>query len=75
MGKRKGGGSTNKTPKVSSGNRKKVRIKRQIMRLNMKIERWKRYAEEVKNEQRKGSVARWNTAGLEKHVQLLESFI
>jgi len=75
MGKGKGGGTKTKVAKLSGGNRKKVRIRNQIRRLNMKIARWKRYAEEIKEEKRKGSLKRWNTSGLEKHKALLETFI
>jgi len=61
--------------KVSSGKRKISRIMRQVARLKMKVNRWKRYQAEIKAGSRKGEVSRWDTSGLEKHMALLENSI
>ncbi len=61
--------------RTSSGNRKTSRIMRQLMRLKMKVNRWNRYTEEMKAGKRKGDLGRWNTAGLKKHMALLEKLI
>ena len=67
MGKHK----NKRDSKVSSGKRKASKINTQLKRLQMKISRWNRYKEEVIQGKRKGSVDRWNTSGLEKHMELL----
>lgn len=66
---------TTKTSTMSSGAHKLSKIKRQISRLKMKINRWTRYVEEINNNKRKGSVKRWDTAGLKKHLELLETLV
>lgn len=60
---------------ISSGKRKFSRINGQLSRLKMKIARWERYQNEIKRGERKGSIKRWDTAGLKRHMELLESFI
>ena len=60
---------------VSGGKRRASRMMRNIKRLGMKINRWKRYQEEIKKGEKKGNILRWNTAGLEKHSELLESLL
>ena len=72
MGKGKKGKGDHKQ---SSGNRKLQRVARTARRLGYKINRWKRYQEEIKAGTRQGKVARWDTAGLEKHKALLESML
>jgi len=64
-----------KKHKQSSGKRKSRVASFLARRATMKIKRWKRYQEEITNNKRRGSVNRWNTAGLERHVQLLEKMI
>lgn len=59
----------------SSGKHKLAKINTKIRRLRMKINRWKRYQEEIKNNKRSGTVQRWDTVGLEKHITLLESLL
>jgi len=61
--------------RTSSGKHKVSRTLKQIRRLKMKINRWNRYKEEIQAGDRKGKMSRWNTAGLEKHIALLESFV
>lgn len=61
--------------KKSSGKAKKSRARRLIMRAKMKINRWKRYKEEISEGQRKGFISRWDTSGLEKHIKMLERFV
>lgn len=58
----------------SSGNSKRSRARRLIMRAKMKINRWKRYEKEIVGGERQGLVSRWSTSGLEAHVKLLEKF-
>lgn len=60
---------------TSSGKRKFARINRQMSRLRMKIKRWERYQKEIEQSERKASIKRWDTSGLKKHMELLESFI
>ena len=81
MAKSKGGSST---PKVSSGNKRMNKAKKALMRLKMKIARWKRNQENpAKNRVlSKGQNAcyrsrhnNWNTDGLKKHAKLLEEVI
>ena len=45
------------------------------MRTEMKINRWKRYVDEIERGERKGKVSRWNTAGLEKHAEYLKQLL
>jgi len=59
--------------RTSSGKHRTSRISKQIRRLEMKVKRWDRYKEEIQAGSRKGKISRWNTAGLEKHIALLES--
>lgn len=90
MGKKKSiGGVT--TTGGSSGNRKKSILKNNIRRLGYKIARWERYKEEgkpaitAKLEEKKVSKKRspstksrhknWDTTGLKKHKELLESLL
>lgn len=61
--------------KQSSGQRKNRRRKFLIRRLGYKINRWKRYQEEIKAEKKKGNVSRWDTTGLEAHKALLEGLV
>ena len=87
MGKNKTGSSSNKIANVSGGNRKKVRIKKEIRRLKMKIARWELYKESGKiawtaiKEKKHRSVPNksryrnWDTTGLKKHKELLEALI
>ena len=83
MGKSKGKSGT-KTPKTSSGNRRMSRAKKALMRLKMKIARWKRNEQNPEKDRvvKKGQNAcyrsrhnEWNTAGLEKHAKVLEEII
>lgn len=64
-----------KTRKDSSGTKKISRANTQIRRIKMKINRWKRYQQEIKDGKREGKSARWDTKGLEKHISLLEGLI
>ena len=71
MGKHK----SKRDHKVSSGRHKFSRINKQLCRLKMKVARWERYQKEIEQSERKGSIKRWDTAGLKRHIELLESFI
>lgn len=60
---------------TSSGIRKKARINRQLRKLRSKVKRWDRYKAEVEAGTRtapKRSL-RWNTDGLKKHMDFLNS--
>lgn len=70
-----GGKKSKGNHKESSGLRKVRRIGRAIKRLDMKINRWKRYQKEIEAGEREGKKQRWNTDGLEKHKTLLQSFV
>ncbi len=59
----------------SSGKHKIAKITTKIRRLRMKVNRWKRYQDEIQNNKRSGTAKRWDTAGLEKHITLLESLL
>ena len=61
--------------KPSSGTLKSKRLNRQIKKLETKVRRWTRYTKEIKSGTRKGSVERWSTEGLNKHIGLLKSFL
>lgn len=61
--------------KLSSGIGRMARAKSVIRRTKMKIKRWQRYAKEITNETRKGEVSRWNTTGLEQHIQMMETIV
>ena len=65
--------TNSKESRTSGGKRKIQRINQQIRRLNMKVARWERYIEEIKQDKRKGKISRWDTSGLKKHIALLES--
>jgi len=56
----------------SGGGIKKRRAQRTIRRWMMKIARWERYQEEIKTGLRQGDPKRWDTAGLLRHIALLE---
>jgi hypothetical protein len=75
MGKGKSGGTTS-GGKSSSGNSQKNRIKKALMRTNMKIARWERYKKEGRacSGKTKWRIG-WNTSGLKKHAELLQSLI
>lgn len=60
-----------KKNKTSSGQKKSRRIGTAIRRLSTKIKRWQRYQQEISAGSRKGSIARWNVEGLERHMTLL----
>lgn len=86
MGKKGKGGKSNKTPKLSSGNRRGARLRKALRRLNMKIARWNRYqTDPAKNMplpkgHKCSRVCRsrhnkWDTTGLCEHAQLLERAI
>lgn len=74
MGKGKGQKKT-EGKKQSSGQRKARRINKEIRRLKMKMARWDRYTEEVEAGTRKGTTKRWNTDGLRKHMEFLETLV
>lgn len=78
MGKKNKAKATTKTPNLSSGKRRGVRIKRNIRRAKMKVARWKRYATDevsvsTNNENR--SRFSWDTTKLEKHIAHLENLL
>lgn len=81
MGKKKGGGkSTLKVKNTSSGTKAVSRAKKLLMRVKMKISRWKRNSENNEKIQtvEKSRFSRhhgWDTTKLEKHAELLENFI
>ena len=75
MGKKNKNKSTNKIAKMSSGKQRSARIMRTIQRATMKVNRWERYKEEIKNGERKGSLDRWDTSGLKRHIELLENLL
>lgn len=58
---------------TSSGIRRGARLRRNIRRAKMKVNRWKRYQSEerVASPKRKG----WDTAKLEKHIEYLTSLL
>ena len=60
---------------TSSGRRRGARMMRNIRKLQTKINRWDRYKEEIKKEERKGSPSRWDTSGLKRHMELLEKLL
>ena len=62
-----------RTSTTSAGKGRGSIIMRTIKRSQMKIARWKRYVREIESGERKGSVSRWDTSGLERHIELLES--
>jgi hypothetical protein len=64
-----------RTHKVSSGLSAKRKAKRTIGKLKLKINRWNRYCEEIRNHKRKGVESRWNISGIEKHIKLLQRFV
>ena len=67
--------TTTKTSSMSSGAHKISKRKRQISKLKMKINRWARYVEEINNNKRSGSVKRWDSTGLKKHLEFLENLV
>jgi hypothetical protein len=86
MGKRKGKSSTSTKVSSSSGRRRMSRAKRALLRVTMKISRWKRYIEEEKPsvtvKQRKSKKHKnksrhnnWDITGLERHAKLLKSIV
>ncbi len=58
--------------KASSGRSKKRKAQRTIRRYMMKVARWERYQSEIKAGSRRGKLGRWDTAGLLRHIALLE---
>jgi hypothetical protein len=66
MGKKKVG-----QHKPSSRESHVRRVARASKRLEMKINRWKRYQQEITSGKRKGNPSRWNTEGLQKHLEFL----
>lgn len=86
MGKKgkKGGGAAIKIKKTSGGRRRMVRAKLALMRITMKIARWKRNkenSEKVSRWDRKQNVRlrprhnKWNIDGLVRHVTVLQNII
>jgi hypothetical protein len=75
MGRKKGKGGGTKTPKTSSGIRWYSRKGKQILRLKMKIARWER--NQLNEMKKKAGESRnnWDTAGLKRHLKLLEELI
>jgi len=74
--------------KTSSGGRRRSRARAELRRVKMKIARWERYkeegkpawtaAKEKKKKSRPTTVSRynnWDTAGLKKHMKVLEGII
>lgn len=59
--------------RTSGGGRKAARINQQITRIKMKIKRWERYVSEIKSGTRNSSALRWDTSGLKRHLELLQS--
>ena len=82
MGKKGKKSTTN--PKVSGGTRHQAKANRQICRLKMKIKRWDRYRTEGRSVSSAcfanaktanlhlSRLNDWNTAGLQKQLQLYE---
>lgn len=66
-----GGKKSTGRHKGSSRASHKRRVNRAMSRLMTKIARWKRYQVEIDSGKRKGSLSRWNVAGLEKHLEFL----
>ena len=64
--------ATKKDFKPSAGERKARRAARLIRQFKMKINRWKRYQAEIDAGKRKGKKSRWETAGLEQQIKVLE---
>lgn len=85
MGKGKKSASGTKTAKTSGGMRRASRAKRALMRLNMKIARWKRNQNDETKAPPKWDKKQkvrlrsrhneWNTEGLERHAKLLQKII
>lgn len=86
MGRKKGKSSTSVKVNSSSGKRRISRAKQALLRVNMKIARWKRYLEEEKpsmtTEQKRSKKHKnksrhnnWDTAGLERRAKLLKSIV
>jgi hypothetical protein len=84
MAKTKGKGGVSKTPNFSGGMRRCVRAKRALMRITMKIARWERNQEKPEkvskwsrkqNPQRRSRHNEWNTEGLKRHVNTLQSIV
>lgn len=79
-----GGGKTTKVVKTSGGMRRAIRAKRALMRITMKIARWKRNQEDktkVSKWDKKQNVRlrprhnEWNIDGLKRHVEVLKKII
>lgn len=60
-----------KKHKDSSGKKNARQANRLARRLTMKINRWRRYQEEISNNKRPGPASRWDTSGLESYVKFL----
>jgi len=85
MGKKAKGGFGSKVAKTSSGNGRMVRAKRALMRITMKIARWKRNQEDAtkvppkwdkdQHVRLRSRHNEWNTEGLERHANLLLEII
>ena len=58
---------------TSSGKHKAAKINTLKRRTQMKINRWKKYQDEITNGKRSGSAKRWDTTGLEKYLQILQN--
>ena len=83
MGKKNKSGTT-KVAAPSGGMRGVVKAKRELMRVLMKIARWKRNQTDPtkvstwnrkQNPRRRSRHNEWNTEGLEKHAALLQTII
>ena len=75
MGKKGGGGPSNKTSTPSSGKRQSRAANKALRRIKMKIARWERYKAEEKKPAKGSRRIGWDTSGLKKHAEFLKSLI
>jgi len=79
------GGGTSKVAKVSGGRRRLIRAKRALMRITMKIARWKRNQDnpeksspkwdKIQQVRKRSRHNKWNTEKLERHAGVLRQII
>jgi hypothetical protein len=70
-GKKKKDDKSKRIKKISSGNKYLAKCRRQLMRLEMKIQRWENNQANPKKEKAGKSRNGWDTSGLEKHHAFL----
>lgn len=77
MGKSQGGKGKKRQrkPRTSSGKRRVSRARQALLRLRMKIKRWKKNQTDEKKVQAGKGCRGWDTTGLEKHMEHLKKVI